>query len=137
MGGQKHCSHWINMRKNEKFPKSEFLMQQSLNNCALSPKSNMQSMMPRRSASQTGRVQQGSEVRKVPSKPDAETLADLVPKEWQEGVETTLPSERGSKLESLDKHEEERKVSQRRASNASKAEQLRIVSEMEHAEHEG
>jgi len=101
-------------------------------------KSNRKSAAGVMDEEQAARISQhGSEVRKVPSKPDAETLADLVPKEWQEGVETTLPSERGSKLESLDKHEEERKVSQRRASNASKAEQLRIVSEMEHAEHEG
>jgi len=45
-------------------------------------------------------------------------------------------SERGSKLEPLDKNEEERKTSQRRASEASKAEQLRIISEIEHAEHD-
>merc|ERR1711957_101989 len=43
---------------------------------------------------------------------------------------------KGDKLEPLDKSEEERKHSQKRASNASNTEQLRIISEMRHAEHE-
>lgn len=47
-----------------------------------------------------------------------------------------LSQERGSKLEPLDSHEAERKQSQRRASEAAKSEQLRVISEQQHAEHE-
>lgn len=43
---------------------------------------------------------------------------------------------KGDKLEPLDKSEEDRKHSQKRASNASNTEQLRVISEMQHAEHE-
>merc|ERR1712166_589078 len=51
-------------------------------------------------------------------------------------IVTPAEASRGSKLDSLDKHEEERKTSQRRVSEASKAEQLRLISELEHAEHD-
>jgi len=42
----------------------------------------------------------------------------------------------GDTLTPLDKDEEARKVSQKRASNAANSEQLRAISEMEHAEHD-
>lgn len=42
----------------------------------------------------------------------------------------------GDKLQALDKHEEERQMHQKRASNAAMTEQLRQISEQEHAAHE-
>jgi len=45
-------------------------------------------------------------------------------------------SAKGSVLVPLDKDEEARKSAQKRASNASSAEQLRVIAEMEHAEHD-
>lgn len=81
--------------------------------------------------------------RKHPSVPDAEQLADLVPGHMQHTEEHEQnPTERKkselsrNSLTPLDTHEEDRKVSQRKASNAASAEQLRVVSEMEHAEHD-
>merc|ERR1712194_847728 len=81
--------------------------------------------------------------RKHPSVPDVEQLADLVPGHMQHTEEHEQnPTERKkselsrNSLTPLDTHEEDRKVSQRKASNAASAEQLRVVSEMEHAEHD-
>jgi len=47
-----------------------------------------------------------------------------------------VSASQGEALAPLDDHESERKVSQKRASNAVQSEQLRQVSEMEHAAHE-
>lgn len=80
-------------------------------------------------------AEHGEAVRKVPSRPCSQQLADVVPKDWQDST-ATVPEPEAVKLEALDSHEEERKISQRRASSQVKSEQLRILAEMEHAEHE-
>merc|ERR1719150_2675521 len=79
----------------------------------------------------------GQSVRIVPSKPDQQQLVAVVPKEWQENTRTVAasPPERGEKLEPL-QGEEDRRFAQMRASSQVKAEQLRLLSEMEHAAHE-
>lgn len=102
-------------------------------------KSNRKSAIEAMEAERKSQISEhGESVRKVPSMPCPEQLADVVPKDWQENTSTVPepPPEQGEKLEPLDSHEEERKISQRRASSQVKSEQLRILAEMEHAEHE-
>merc|ERR1712194_624452 len=89
-------------------------------------------------------AEHGDALRKSSFVPDAAQLVEhkLVDEDAQHGEGEKHPGtvlaeekERNS-LVPLDAHEEERKVSQRKVSNASAAEQLRAISEMQHADHD-
>jgi len=87
-------------------------------------------------------AEHGDAMRKVSSVPNREVLQEMMPRESQHHEGEKHPDtvkkaemERNS-LTPLDAHEEDRKVSQRKASRQSEAEQMRVIAEQEHAEHD-
>jgi len=87
-------------------------------------------------------AEHGEAIRKVPSVPDAAQLASRVKEESKHGEGELHPntvkrqeSARNS-LVPLDSCEEKRRSTRLSVSNAASMEQLRIISEMEHADHE-
>lgn len=87
-------------------------------------------------------AEHGDAIRKVPSVPCATQLANVVPKDWQHAEGELNPTtvkkqelERNS-LVPLDSDEETRRTSRLSVANASQMEQLRVIAEMQHADHE-
>merc|ERR1719265_342341 len=84
----------------------------------------------------------GTSIRRSNTVPDAEILAGMVKDDWKDAEAEPHPDTRrksemsAAKLEPLDSHEEERVTKRLSVKNSVAAEQMRVIAEMEHAEHE-
>jgi hypothetical protein len=84
----------------------------------------------------------GHSVRRSTSVPDPEILSGMVKDHWKDAEAEPHPDTKrksemeAAKLEPLDRHEEERISKRLSVKNSVAAEQMRQISEMEHAEHE-
>lgn len=84
----------------------------------------------------------GTSIRRSDTVPDAEILAGMVKDHWKDAEAEPHPDTKrksemeAAKLEPLDRHEEERVSKRLSVKNSVAAEQMRVIAEMEHAEHE-